>query len=155
MFSSESDNKINPIDLPTSLPPITPKQNIFNTNENSTENCEPIKNEVPLPPTYTTTGISQSYNPQGYPPNSALIETIRDYLVWSIINVFIFTLGGLGCVFLSVRCRDLKKLNDFLGSKKFSKIALVSNVIVTIFGIGLSAFIIYYYYWYNFSRLNN
>ena len=66
------------------------------------------------------------------------IAGIRDWLPWSIINIF---LGGiiLGLIPLmfSISCRERKRMNDALGAESKSKLALIFNIIVSLVGLGL------------------
>ena len=76
-----------------------------------------------------------------YPNSSASTLTdearkIRDWLPWSIVNLFIGgLLIGLIPLSLSIECRDKKKRNDIVDAKRKSTQALVANIGVTIVGI--------------------
>jgi hypothetical protein len=91
---------------------------------------------------------SYPYYPYQYPQAPAAepeIKKIRDWLAWSIISIF---LGGLIPGFLpiifSLICRSKKGKNDIHGARTMSTLALVFNIICTIFGIlGLIGIFIY------------
>jgi len=64
------------------------------------------------------------------------IDKIREWLPWSIINIFIgLGLGGIMPLIFSLLCRNNKRNNDFNGARTMSTLALVFNVIVTLSGI--------------------
>jgi hypothetical protein len=64
------------------------------------------------------------------------IKKVRDWLAWSIINIF---LGGLIPGFLplifTLICRSNKKKNNINGARTMSTLALVFNIIITIMGV--------------------
>lgn len=78
-----------------------------------------------------------------YPNSSASAVTdearkIRDWLPWSIGNLFIGgLLIGLIPLSLSMGCRESKKRNDITSAKRKSTHALIANIVVTILGIAL------------------
>lgn len=96
------------------------------------------------PPFYTPQHYP--YYPYQYPqaPNappapvapSAEVRKIRDWLPWSIINLFIggLLLGLLPLVF-SIICRSNKKKNNAASAKTMSTLALVFNILVTAISI--------------------
>lgn len=76
---------------------------------------------------------------------SAEIANIRDWLVWSIINLLIgWGLGGIIPLIFSILCRSNKRSNDVHSARTMSTLALVFNIIATIGGIlGWVGFIIW------------
>jgi hypothetical protein len=77
------------------------------------------------------------------PPQAVFI---RDYMVWSIINVFLggFILG-IVAVILSSQTRKRKLMGDIQGAMTMSKLTLACNIIITIIGFAGTAFIIIYF----------
>ncbi|CAF2180559.1 unnamed protein product [Rotaria magnacalcarata] len=70
------------------------------------------------------------------PYNSAEINTIRDWLPWSIINIFIgFIVAGILPLIFSIICRNRKRENNVHGARTMSTLALVFNILVTLGGI--------------------
>mgnify|MGYP002378945323 FL=1 len=67
---------------------------------------------------------------------TAEIKGIRDWLPWSIINLFIggIILGIIPLIF-SLICRSKKSANDAKSARTMSVLALVFNIFITIFGI--------------------
>jgi heme/copper-type cytochrome/quinol oxidase subunit 2 len=69
------------------------------------------------------------------------ISKIREYFIWSIINIFIGSIFGIVAVCFSCMTRYKKRKNDFNEAKKWSKRTLIFNIIVTvlvILSIGLA-----------------
>jgi heme/copper-type cytochrome/quinol oxidase subunit 2 len=64
------------------------------------------------------------------------IHKIRDWLPWSIINIFLgwFLLGIIATV-CSIVCRNRKRENNVQGARSMSTLALVINIISTLIGI--------------------
>jgi hypothetical protein len=77
------------------------------------------------------------------PPQTA---HINDYMVWSIVNVFLggFLLGIIA-VLLSAQTRKRKMDGDVVGARTMSKLTLTCNVLITIIFFGLTAFLVIYY----------
>ncbi|CAF3793886.1 unnamed protein product [Rotaria magnacalcarata] len=69
---------------------------------------------------------------------------IRDYLPWSILNIFVsFLLAGLIAIFLSITVRRYARENNFIKAKKFSSITLVFNLLASLIGLGIWAYVIF------------
>lgn len=103
------------------------------------------------------------YTPQHYPyypyqypqapvapvAPSVEVRKIRDWLPWSIINLFLggLLLGLLPLVF-SIVCRSNKKKNNAASAKTMSTLALVFNILVTLISIitGIAVFIYLFVY---------
>ncbi len=67
---------------------------------------------------------------------SADVSKIKDWLAWSIINIFLGGLfPGLIPLIFSLVCRSRKKKNNLSGAKKMSTLALVFNILVTVISI--------------------
>jgi hypothetical protein len=65
------------------------------------------------------------------------IAGIRDWLPWSIINLFIgWLLGGILPLVFSLICRSNKSSNNASGARTMSTLALIFNILVTLGGIG-------------------
>jgi hypothetical protein len=64
------------------------------------------------------------------------IHKIRDWLPWSIINIFLgwFVLGIIATI-CSIICRSKKRENDAQGARSMSTLALVINIFGTLLGI--------------------
>ena len=70
---------------------------------------------------------------------------IRDYMVWSIVNIFLGALMfGLVAVLLSIQTRTRKETGDLLGARRMSKITLLFNVFTTLISFAAAAFLIVY-----------
>jgi hypothetical protein len=69
---------------------------------------------------------------------------VRDYLAWSIVNIFCgWGLGGCLPLLFSILCRNSKNANNYNEARKMSTLALIFNIIITIGGlIGWIIFII-------------
>ncbi|CAF0738252.1 unnamed protein product [Adineta ricciae] len=84
---------------------------------------------------------SSSQPPLYYPPqvqyvSPAATQNIRDWLPWSIINIFIgWGLAGVLPLVFSILCRSHKRSNDFHSAQTMSKLALVFNILITIGGV--------------------
>jgi len=63
------------------------------------------------------------------------INKIRDWLWWSIVNVFVGWGGGFLPLIFSIICRSNKRQNDLSGARTMSTLALVFNIFATLFGI--------------------
>jgi hypothetical protein len=71
------------------------------------------------------------------------VAFIKDYLIWSIINLVCGWGLGLIPLIFSILCRNSKMVNDVSGAQSMSTLALVSNIIISILGgIGWLSFII-------------
>lgn len=69
-------------------------------------------------------------------PADPSIAQIRDWLVWSIINIFIGWLFiGIIPLIFSLVCRSYKKSNNITGAKTMSTFALILNILITLCGI--------------------
>ncbi len=71
---------------------------------------------------------------------------IRDYMAWSIVNVFLggFILGFIA-VLLSARTRRRKQEGDLQGARTMSNITLTCNLLITIIFFATTAFLIVYF----------
>jgi hypothetical protein len=77
------------------------------------------------------------------PPQTA---QIKDYMIWSIINLFLGGLFlGLIAILLSLQTRRRKMDGDVIGARSLSRITLACNALITIIFFGLTAFLIVYY----------
>lgn len=59
----------------------------------------------------------------------------RDYLPWSIANIFICVIIAMPALFFSVQTRDHKKAGNLKKAKINSKRALVLNIIASVVGL--------------------
>jgi hypothetical protein len=65
------------------------------------------------------------------------IAQIRDWLPWSIVNMFIgWIIGGILPLIFSVVCRSYKSSNNASGARTMGTLALVFNILVTLAGVG-------------------
>jgi len=84
---------------------------------------------------------SNVYPPVYEPPINQFVpipevHKIRDWLVWSIISVFVgWGLVGVIPLIFSIICRSNKRSNDIQGARLMSTLALVFNIIITLAGI--------------------
>ena len=72
------------------------------------------------------------------------VERIRDWLPWSIVNIFVgWGIGGLLPLIFTLLCRNDKRRNDLQGARTMSTLAFVFNIIITLSGLaGWICFII-------------
>jgi nitrogen fixation/metabolism regulation signal transduction histidine kinase len=63
------------------------------------------------------------------------IYQIRDWLVWSIVNLFLALGGGLLPLIFSLICRSKKRDDDVSGARTMSTLALIFNILATLSGI--------------------
>jgi hypothetical protein len=105
---------------------------------------------APPPPTYTSQPMYVAPVPQFIPAPE--VNHIRDWLPWSIINVFIgFGLAGFIPLIFSIICRSNKRKNDAHGARTMSTLALIFNILITIGGIaGWIGFIIWLVWYVRF-----
>lgn len=100
--------------------------------------------------TYTANAPPPVYIPPQHQFIPAPVASnIRDWLPWSIINLFIgWGLIGFIPLIFSIICRSNKRKNDVEGARSMSTLALVFNIIVTIGGIlawiGFIIWIVFY-----------
>ena len=96
-------------------------------------------------PTY----VPPNYQHQPYQNPPAVnvqsdMSKIRDWLAWSIVNIFIGGLAGILPLIFSLVCRSKKRKNDINGARKMSTLALVFNIIATVAGvIGIVGLVVY------------
>jgi hypothetical protein len=148
------------------IPPTQP--NFNNPNEIKSDICYlPTAPMQPAPPpSYTAAPPSYAGPPSMYPSPQVFISqvqmpyqgilvnsnfippqtaSIRDYMVWSIVNIF---LGGVAlgfiAVLLSMQTRNRKREGDVQGAKSMSNITLCCNIFITILFFALTAFLIVY-----------
>ena len=70
---------------------------------------------------------------------------IRDYMAWSIVNIFFGgILLGVLAVLLSIQTRARKEAGDLLGARLMSKITLIVNVFTTLISFAAAAFLTIY-----------
>jgi hypothetical protein len=118
----------------------------------------------PPPPYVVSPAVQMQMNPPQHPmyitqvqvPYQGVILTgnmtppqtvhIKDYMVWSIINVFLggFILGFIA-VFLSSQTRRRKQEGDVHGARTMSNITLIFNILITIIFFATTAFLIIYF----------
>lgn len=71
------------------------------------------------------------------PMTTVDIQKIREWLPWSIINLFLgWGLGGILPLIFSIICRYNKRANDYQGARTMSNLALIFNILITLGGIG-------------------
>jgi hypothetical protein len=100
-------------------------------------------------PLYYQTGAQVQYvqSPNIQPPPGAIymvppyqnpeIFGIRDWLPWSITNIFIgWLVAGILPLTFSLICRSYKRSNNVQRAKTMSVLALIFNILVTLGGIG-------------------
>ncbi|CAF1510701.1 unnamed protein product [Adineta ricciae] len=75
--------------------------------------------------------------PIAQPYQSPEVSQIRDWLPWSITNMFIgWIIGGILPLIFSLVCRNYKRSNNASSARTMSILALVFNILVTLGGIG-------------------
>lgn len=97
----------------------------------------------PPPPQYPMYPPSPYVYP--YPnPSAQPHSKIRDYLPWSIVNVFLGgIILGLIAIFLSFNVKKRSRRGDYMGAEKLSVITLLWNIFASIAGVVIWALIIY------------
>ena len=83
---------------------------------------------------YTSTTPSVAYAVPQY-TSAYDVTRIHDWLIWSIINMFVGWGTGLLPLIFSLICRTKKQDNDVHGARTMSTLALVFNILSTIGGI--------------------
>jgi hypothetical protein len=58
-----------------------------------------------------------------------------DYIIWSILNIFVFVIIALPALFFSVQTRDMKRIGNYQKAKYYSKRALWLNIIGSTVGL--------------------
>lgn len=89
------------------------------------------------------TGVPDSVYMPPPPPSphhvttlSTDINKIRDWLPWSIINIFLsWGIGGIIPLIFTMLCRQNKRNNELHGAQTMSKLSLIFNIIATLSGI--------------------
>jgi hypothetical protein len=125
---------------------------------------------LPPPPPYSRLTPAPTIQPHMYSPSLAFITQmqtphqgvlvpgnfifsqtahIRDYMVWSIANVFLggFLLGFI-LVYLSMQTKKLKQEGDVKRARTMSRITLIGNISITILFFILTAFVIIYFLYF-------
>ncbi len=99
------------------------------------------------PPYYQTGGQVQYVQSPNIQPGATVVHMvqpyqnleivqIRDWLPWSITNMFFgWLLGGILPLIFSLICRRYKQSNNAGGAKTMSVLALIFNILVTLAGI--------------------
>jgi hypothetical protein len=59
----------------------------------------------------------------------------NDYMIWSILNIFIFVILALPALFFSVQTRDMKRIGNYQKAKHYSKRALWLNILASALGL--------------------
>ena len=59
----------------------------------------------------------------------------KDYLPWSIANIFICVIIALPALFFSVQTRDMKRMGNIKKAKANSKRSLILNIIASVVGL--------------------
>lgn len=77
--------------------------------------------------------VQPMYRPPHIVPD---VTGIRDYLVWSIINIFLgwIIIGFLPLIF-SLICRSHKRVHNVDSARTMGTLALVFNILITLGGI--------------------
>ena len=58
-----------------------------------------------------------------------------DYLLWSILNIFICVLFAMPALFFSIQTREMKKIGEIKKAKQNSRRSLVFNIVASVVGI--------------------
>lgn len=110
------------------------------------------------PPFYMPPNYPYPYYPYQYPQVAPVapvapavdVSKIKDWLAWSIINLFVggILLGLIPFIF-SLVCRSRKKKNNLSGAKTMSTLALVFNIMVTVISVVVFIGLFIYLFVYN------
>jgi hypothetical protein len=80
----------------------------------------------------------------------------QDYLIWSIVNVFIFFILALPALFFSVQVREMKRINNYEKAKYYSKRCLILNIVGSVMGLlGITLAIIFRFALYHLFVQND
>lgn len=105
-------------------------------------------NYATSPTYYYPGGQTQYAQPTGMPSGVTFVHPvqpyhnpeifgIRDWLPWSITNVFVgWLFVGIIPLIFSLLCRSYKQSNNVSRAKTMGIVALISNILVTLAGIG-------------------
>ncbi|RNA20156.1 dispanin subfamily A member 2b-like [Brachionus plicatilis] len=63
------------------------------------------------------------------------IEKIKDYLVWTIINLIFFTILSIPGLIFCIKTRDAKQSRRHSDALGMSKKCMISNLLATILGL--------------------
>lgn len=113
--------------------------NEFNTNNNNNNNYDqrqkfphPIQphfdNQTPI---YVPPFLLNSIKPNRRNQHNAP----KDYLPWSIANIFICVIIALPALFFSVQTRDMKRMGNIKKAKANSRRSLILNIVASIVGL--------------------
>ena len=96
----------------------------------------PVSAPYYIPPNYPYYPYQYPQAPVAPSAPSVDVRKIRDWLPWSIINLFLggLLLGLLPLIF-SIICRSNKKKNNAASAKTMSTLALVFNILVTVVSV--------------------
>ena len=92
---------------------------------------EPVNQQFEKPENFQLPPIEPPIEPN----DNTQVEKPKDYLVWSIVNIFFFSFfGGLWCLYLSSQTRKHLKSGNIDEAKRYSRITFKTNIDVTIIG---------------------
>jgi hypothetical protein len=110
--------------------------NEFNSNYDSRQKYPPhnpnqqhhFDNQTPIyVPPFLLNNVRPSRRNQHNAP--------KDYLPWSIANIFICVIIALPALFFSVQTRDMKRMGNIKKAKANSKRSLILNIIASVVGL--------------------
>lgn len=109
----------------------------------------PVSAPYYIPPNYPYYPYQYPQAPMAPVAPSADVRKIRDWLPWSIINLFLggLLLGLLPLIF-SIICRSNKKKNNAASAKTMSTLALVFNILVTVVSVIIAVGLFIYLFVY-------
>jgi len=145
--------------LPTStiqsLPPPPPYSRLTPAPPFYTTQAPPIQPHMYSPSLAFITQMQTPHQGVLVPGNFIFSQTahIRDYMVWSIVNIFLggFLLGFI-LVYLSMQTKKRKQEGDVKRARTMSRITLIANILITILFFILTAFTIVYYLYFSSIR---
>lgn len=78
-------------------------------------------------------------------PSETSTTNIRDYFLWSLLNIFLggFFLGVVA-IFLSRQTQRYQELGDLRRAKRFSIFALLWNLFITVVFFSVLTFVVVY-----------
>ncbi|CAF3195132.1 unnamed protein product [Rotaria sp. Silwood2] len=99
-------------------------------------NMQPGFNAQYVQQPYVQPGTQIQYMQQN-PMVGQSINTIRDWLPWSIVNLFVgWLFGGILPLIFSIICRNRKREGNAESARTMGTLALVFNILVTLGGLG-------------------
>jgi hypothetical protein len=89
----------------------------------------------------TSSTYQTYYNPQYNQSYDKPLDEIKEFRIWSIINIFLFPIVGIVCFIYSLKTRELKRQGNIEQAKVCSRKLFVLNLAFSITGVILLSFV--------------